>query len=670
MTKFKFQWQEFKMDDATKEFLEKYILKIKKYAESHNISDDLVDDINQSILEKLFELEWEITQKKVVQIVNSIGEPEDFFEEVSSEKTATTNDKNEKKSDVKPYEKRQKTNWTRPRDKAILLWVCAMFGQATWINRWFWRIAVLLWTRFFCVTDMLWAFAFWSFVYILLALIFPIKDKDYKHCSMLSYRLLQIWDLRLIVPNFSNRLWSIWKWVVKKAVPWILSFFSKLFWPLWIIVKYLFLIWWSLFLLWIIITLGVFAYYLFTKIVISNLDFSWIFPDITKYGVVLWIISAFILFLASIWAILKKKLSNNLGLILAILCWLLAIIIAIISGIQLRENVINVSWATWDEITKDVNIEVDNRDKKIQLFFRGSDYSDFKNLLIHEQYFVNLFPSDTDDLKVVYNYSFKDKNEKNIIQAEENLSNIEYSWQWDNYLVIWFENNEVFKAITPAIYTNIFIDIYVPKDLSIELQNVWYMVDENVGYPSWTNIVSSHFNRDCSLIKYNKQTENFYCTLDMSIRDKHDIAMYNLQKMADEIIPLKWSNSKWSELKNGIYLDRPYWSLDSINIYDNESLLAKFSDKFFNFFITIQYSIDEDTWEFEVLNSSIKEIEQKWLMNAERMEYYSWWEDISDYDIEIDDKEKESNEIQQINERIDWIEQKLNSILSWMQNNN
>jgi hypothetical protein len=45
------------MDDATKEFLEKYILKIKKYAESHNILDDLVDDINQSILEKLFELE-------------------------------------------------------------------------------------------------------------------------------------------------------------------------------------------------------------------------------------------------------------------------------------------------------------------------------------------------------------------------------------------------------------------------------------------------------------------------------------------------------------------------------------------------------------------------------------------------------------------------------------
>ena len=37
------------MDDSAKDFLEKYISKIKKYAESHNISDDLVDDISQSI---------------------------------------------------------------------------------------------------------------------------------------------------------------------------------------------------------------------------------------------------------------------------------------------------------------------------------------------------------------------------------------------------------------------------------------------------------------------------------------------------------------------------------------------------------------------------------------------------------------------------------------------
>jgi hypothetical protein len=44
------------MESSEKDFIEKYISRIKKYAESHNISEDLLDDINQSILDKLFEL--------------------------------------------------------------------------------------------------------------------------------------------------------------------------------------------------------------------------------------------------------------------------------------------------------------------------------------------------------------------------------------------------------------------------------------------------------------------------------------------------------------------------------------------------------------------------------------------------------------------------------------
>jgi hypothetical protein len=35
--------------------------------------------------------------------------------------------------------------------------------------------------------------------------------------------------------------------------------------------------------------------------------------------------------------------------------------------------------------------------------------------------------------------------------------------------------------------------------------------------------------------------------------------------------------------------------LDSINITDDGKLLAKFSDQFFNFFMTIEYTIDEET---------------------------------------------------------------------------
>ena len=50
MSEFKFQWQDFKMEKSARDFLEKYVSRIKKYAKSHNIPDDLVDDIEQSVL--------------------------------------------------------------------------------------------------------------------------------------------------------------------------------------------------------------------------------------------------------------------------------------------------------------------------------------------------------------------------------------------------------------------------------------------------------------------------------------------------------------------------------------------------------------------------------------------------------------------------------------------
>ena len=65
MTEVKFQWQSFDMEKSAKDFFEKYISRIDKYTKSHKISDDVLDDIHQSILEKLFEIKWEVTQKKI-----------------------------------------------------------------------------------------------------------------------------------------------------------------------------------------------------------------------------------------------------------------------------------------------------------------------------------------------------------------------------------------------------------------------------------------------------------------------------------------------------------------------------------------------------------------------------------------------------------------------------
>ena len=117
MTTFEFQGQNFSMEGSAKTFIEKYLSRIQKYAENHAISEEVVDDLYQGIFEKLCVFEGNITQKELVDLVNSLGEPEDIFEEEINHSPR----EKEEKSDLKPYEKWQKTKRTRPQDLAVFL---------------------------------------------------------------------------------------------------------------------------------------------------------------------------------------------------------------------------------------------------------------------------------------------------------------------------------------------------------------------------------------------------------------------------------------------------------------------------------------------------------------------------------------------------------------------
>ena len=69
---------------------------------------------------------------------------------------------------------------------------------------------------------------------------------------------------------------------------------------------------------------------------------------------------------------------------------------------------------------------------------------------------------------------------------------------------------------------------------------------------------------------------------------------------------------------------------------EDNRVLVKYSDKFFNFFIDVEYDINPDTAEFTFINSILRDVEQKWRMNLERMKYYEWREKLSDYEIEME----------------------------------
>jgi hypothetical protein len=69
----------FELEDNAHHFLARYIERIEQYAASHHIAHDVIDDIKYSIIEKLYRYETPVTEKQVIEVANSLGEPEVIF---------------------------------------------------------------------------------------------------------------------------------------------------------------------------------------------------------------------------------------------------------------------------------------------------------------------------------------------------------------------------------------------------------------------------------------------------------------------------------------------------------------------------------------------------------------------------------------------------------------
>lgn len=70
----------FELDDRAALFLERYVERIEEYAQKYNITSDVLEDIKYGIVEKLYRFEKPITEKNVMEVANTLGEPEDIFE--------------------------------------------------------------------------------------------------------------------------------------------------------------------------------------------------------------------------------------------------------------------------------------------------------------------------------------------------------------------------------------------------------------------------------------------------------------------------------------------------------------------------------------------------------------------------------------------------------------
>lgn len=628
----------FPLENDVFKFLSDYVERINAFVAKNQIDPDLHQDILQRLAykftEKTTEKNW-ITQKIAIQIINDLGEAEEIFAEDSDFETLWKSEA--KKEKAEPfYKKLQNNQRSRPQETAILLGIFGMFAQVSGRNVRIWRgFMIFTWVILIGGNGDFFLLAWMS--YFLLALIFPRKEKDYGERSVLNYFLTQIWDLRLIISNSIKFWFRSVKRIFATAIPTVLKRGAKLFWPLWNMVKIWFLLLRSAFLIFVLRGLGILFYYLQTWYVWNNVEMTSIFPAITSWGVALGFLSALLLLLGSIGALFKKKLMNNASLITAIISWILAIIIAGITGIQIFYTFHNSQEETFNkeliiplpENKQPLTIRVENLHDNFQVL-------PF-NELVRESWTINYIPYGWDHIKTVFSYTILTKNNETLAKITENISDLNYKIK-DGILNISHQNNKLFDNIVPLTPIRYSVDLYIPTDWKFNIANPLYA--NNLRKPERANkrgYYDSYYDQEtarCSdWTTYDEKENVFFCPLEFNPGDwnfrqkiKNDIR----NNKADQLSPLVGLNHEWSiTWEEGLY-----WKLDSILWKNNQKFIVKLSDKMFNIFLEVEATVDENG-EITYTKNTVKEIEQKGMMTANRMKFYEGREDLENFKPQI-----------------------------------
>lgn len=142
----------FELEENAHHFLARYIERIEQYSTHHSISVEIIDDIKYSIIEKLYAYATPITEKQVIEVANSLGEPEVMFDE----------------SDEQVSLDEQKKGNIFTREKPVIWWVCYWLAKSLNVPVKIMRIIFLILVALNGTGLIL---------YVILALFVPFKDK-------------------------------------------------------------------------------------------------------------------------------------------------------------------------------------------------------------------------------------------------------------------------------------------------------------------------------------------------------------------------------------------------------------------------------------------------------------------------------------------------------------
>ena len=324
---------------------------------------------------------------------------------------------------------------------------------------------------------------------------------------------------------------------------------------------------------------------------------------------------------------------NNTSLILALASGIFALSIAFISGGKVLSMLHTTSITT---LKKELTIPLPADQRPLIFSFAEIPvvkYLSFEPFMwgesLFEEMMINYLPYEGKEIKAEFHYQIKTSDPVLKAKIEESLADPIYELSGEK-LLLSLEGQQLFDAIVPFIPMNVSLDLYIPKDWKFNITNSLHA--NNLHKPEWTKkwgYYDPYYDEDtgrCSdWISYDKKANAFFCPLERnpSSSEKREIIEREIRKKADELSLLEGLNRERSFSHDA----RRYRELDSVLWKNDHRVIAKLSDKFFNLFVELEVEMNEKG-ELKILKSTLKELEQKGMMNSERIKLYQGWEEL------------------------------------------
>ncbi|MFW6283345.1 MAG: hypothetical protein ACOC1P_04810 [Minisyncoccales bacterium] len=484
MKEIKIAGKKYNLPKHSADFIKKYLERVKTFVKSHHLDIDLYQDIEQRISEKLDEItakKKKPTEKMIVSLVNSMGEPEDIFKDEIEENSE------------KISESQYKTNRIQENDEAIIMGLFSYLAGKVDINPWFFRIPFLFFMilfaslthDFFIITTLLYFIASF-FIFgkdLFLQRFDSFKNKitnseDYDQSKSERQKLIEEKksedkETSKEVPKEKEKNQVVIENTKKKG--------SNFFYSLAVLIKFfvrliflgiLFLFFGS-----ITIALVITAPLLFTDLIINNQDFFAFIPEITKYSSIVILIAMTILTIWSLAGIFKKKWIPSFFGSLAIIM-LVTGTFGALTGIY---SIIGEYGNSYSQ-KNTFEFEIDNDQKLITIENFNDGYNRSRFLDIPERIdSINFKRSQDQKLKIEVVANILAGSEAKADNIFSKLNAIEV--RKDNEIVyLGHEENIAFSDTVPFPFLHYDIVIYVPDDLRINMDNYWhyhYFLDVN-----------------------------------------------------------------------------------------------------------------------------------------------------------------------------------------------